>query len=76
MHGLCKISGRPINPGAAQIPPGSSPNSEDCELVTVEIGKTNCMVSSIWKPETIFEGRIPPQKPETEIQRLLDKVDE
>ena len=34
------------------------------------------MVSSIRKPEAVFEGGIPPQKPETEIQRLLDKVDE
>lgn len=75
MHGLCDITGRAINPGAAQVPPGGSSKSENCELVTIEIGKTNRMMSSIGKPEAIFEGRIPPQEPETKVQGLLDKVD-
>jgi hypothetical protein len=76
VHGLCDVTGRAFNPGAAQIPPGGSSESESDKLVTIKVGKADCVVSSIRKPEAIFEGRVPPQKPETEIQRLFDKTDE
>jgi hypothetical protein len=67
VHGLCDITSRAIHPGAAQVPPGGSSKSEDYELVTIKVGKTDCVVSAIRKSEAIFEGRVPPQKPKAEI---------
>lgn len=50
VHALCDITGRALNPGSAQVPPGGSSKSEDGKLVTVKVGQTDGMMGSIRKP--------------------------